>query len=383
MASFLSIRIIHFLALFGSLILANHVLVEGRVDRPSMLMKEQQLNIERQLKLLNKSPVKTMQTAWGDIYDCIEIHKQPALDHPLLKDHKIEMKEDSVSTNSQLISSMNQIDECPEGTVPIRRTTREDLIKANLLSNSGSNQYSAGVSYVTKPSETIYGASGTLNVWNPTVNQDQSSSVEIALQSGSGEQMSVIKFGWTVDPQLYGDNAARGFAYWTADGGKKTGCYNTLCRGFVQVHPKWVPNMPFSHTSKIDGTQVVFSAQITLDDAEGKWWLTIQRDIRIGYWPKSLFPAFAPGAVSVFWGGRVKSGINGTSPPMCSGQPINDTYPGRAGFINSLQYVDMNNQYRNPEKTEFIIDCPEHYNATYIQINSELHFGGSGGVNCK
>ncbi|KAI3847431.1 hypothetical protein MKW98_032757 [Papaver atlanticum] len=382
MASFLGLRIIHFLALLGNLILANHVLVEGRVDRSSMLMKEQQLNIERQLNLLNKSPVKTMHTAWGDIYDCIEIHKQPALDHPLLKDHKIEMQEDSVSTNS-LNSFINQVDECPKGTVPIRRTTREDLIRANLLSNSESNQYRAGVSYVTKLGETIYGASGVVNVWNPIVNQDQFSSAEITLQSGSGEQMSVIKYGWTVDPQLYGDNVTRSFVYWTADGGKKTGCYNTLCPGFVQVHPKWVPEMPFSHASKIDGTQVTFSAQITLDDAEGKWWLTIQRDIRIGYWPKALFPAFAPGAASVFWGGRVKSGIDGMSPPMCSGQPINDAYPAKAGFINSLQYVDMDNQYVNPEKIESIIDCPEHYNAKYFQGNSDLHFGGSGGANCK
>ncbi|KAI3874280.1 hypothetical protein MKW92_045176 [Papaver armeniacum] len=375
MASFLGLKIVHFLTLLGSLlILANHVtivLVEGRVDRASMLMKEQQLNVERQLNLLSKSPIKTMHTAWGDTYDCIEIHKQPALDHPLLKDHKIEIKEEFVST-TPLKSWMNQVDGCPKGTVPIRRTTGKDLIRTNLLSDTQSKQYRAGVSYQTKLDETIYGASGAINVWNPRVNQDQFSSAEIALQAGSGEQINVIKFGWTVDPQLYGDNVTRSFAYWTADAGKKTGCYNTLCPGFVQVHPKWVPDMAFVQTSKIDSSQVVLGAQITLDDAEGKWWLTIQGDIRVGYWPTVLFTSFAPGATSVFWGGRVKSGTDGLSPPMSA----------EAGFVNSLQYIDMNNHPGKPEVTVSTVDC-EHYSAKYFPQNSDLYFGGSGGANCK
>ena len=28
-----------------------------------------------------------MQTKYGDIYDCVDFYKQPAFDHPLLKNH--------------------------------------------------------------------------------------------------------------------------------------------------------------------------------------------------------------------------------------------------------------------------------------------------------
>lgn len=31
------------------------------------------------------------QTRHGDIYDCVDIYKQPAFDHPWLKDHKIQV----------------------------------------------------------------------------------------------------------------------------------------------------------------------------------------------------------------------------------------------------------------------------------------------------
>jgi hypothetical protein len=32
------------------------------------------------------------QTEEGDVFDCIDIHKQPAFDHPLLKNHSIQVK---------------------------------------------------------------------------------------------------------------------------------------------------------------------------------------------------------------------------------------------------------------------------------------------------
>ncbi|XP_026459879.1 uncharacterized protein LOC113360599 [Papaver somniferum] len=288
-------------------------------------------------------------------------------------------------------------------TVHIHRTIREDLIRAKLLFNAAGNQYKAGVSYETKLDDTIYGATGEVNVWNPYVHQDQFSSAEIALQSGSGEQINVIKFGWTVNSQLYGDNVTRGFAYWTNDGGSKTGCYNTLCRGFVQVHSKYTPDMPFIETSKVGGVQVIFNAQIAVvsnpktapgnqaeedacdvmvrDNVEGKWWLTLQNNIRIGYWPKLLFPAFSPVVASIFWGGRVKSGVDGMSPPMCSGQPIENHFVD-AGYIGFLQYADVNNFYKKPVKTESIIDCSEHYTAAYYPDLNNVFFGGSGGANC-
>ncbi|MCL7031977.1 hypothetical protein MKW94_003669 [Papaver nudicaule] len=391
MASFLDLKVVHFVALLGSLILSYHVssiLVEGRVDMASMLTKQEELSIESQLSILNKHPIKTMHSSWGDTYDCIEFHKQPTFDHPLLKDHKFEMEEESadfVSTGS-LKTLMKAAGECPNGTVPIRRTTREDLIRTKLTSNGLGDEYRAGVSYDTKQGETIYGASGWINVWNPSVHQDQFSAAEIVLQSGSQDQANIIKSGWMHclygSPQLYGDYVTRGFTYSEGyDGLQKTGCYNTLCHGFIQTHSTITPDMPFTEISKIGGDQIYVTSQIILDKPEGKWWLTLQ-DIRIGYWPKELFPAFSPGVASVFWGGRVKSGQDGSSPPMCSGQPINEHFAD-AGFINLLQYIDLNNEPRKPENIKSIIECSKHYNAEYYPKHNILHFGGSGGTECN
>ncbi|KAK1308637.1 hypothetical protein QJS10_CPA09g01700 [Acorus calamus] len=51
----------------------------------------QESEIDRQLKLLNKPALKSIQTQYGDIFDCVDINKQPALDHPLLANHKIKV----------------------------------------------------------------------------------------------------------------------------------------------------------------------------------------------------------------------------------------------------------------------------------------------------
>ncbi|KAI3893541.1 hypothetical protein MKW92_006012 [Papaver armeniacum] len=117
----------------------------------------------------------------------------------------------------------------------------------------------------------------------------------------------------------------------------------------------------------------------------GKWWLIIQDNIRIGYWPGELFPAFAQGAAYIYWGGRVKSDKDGVSPPMGSGRPMDD-YGYNNAFIEYVLYVDNWNVRGAPAQIEYTIDCFEHYNARYYPSDSGhnfVHFGGTGGGNCK
>ncbi|KAG5593237.1 hypothetical protein H5410_043751 [Solanum commersonii] len=57
--------------------------VQGEIK----LSKLEDMEMEKQLKLLNKPVVKTIKTVYGDIYDCVDFYKQPAFDHPLLKNH--------------------------------------------------------------------------------------------------------------------------------------------------------------------------------------------------------------------------------------------------------------------------------------------------------
>ncbi|KAI3975008.1 hypothetical protein MKX01_005119, partial [Papaver californicum] len=211
----------------------------------------------------------------------------------------------------------------------------------------------AGVSYRAKGiGESIYGASGLFNIWTPSVTQDQSSSTEIALQSGFPEELNYV------NRELYGDIITRSFAYWTGDGGKNTGCYNTLCSGFFQVHDKYTLDIPITRHQ-------YFDLQL------GRCYLTLNDNNQIGYWPIELFSAFAPGATYIYWGGRVKAGKNGITPPM-----------GSAGFFQHHNYIDANNQPLQPEQIEYTVECHEHYDARYYPNDNILHFGGYGGGHC-
>ncbi|XP_044468941.1 uncharacterized protein LOC123198321 isoform X1 [Mangifera indica] len=70
---------------------ATVVGVAGR----KLLSREEDEEIERQLKVLNKLALKTikiLQTEHGDIIDCVDIYKQPSLDHPILKNLTIQME---------------------------------------------------------------------------------------------------------------------------------------------------------------------------------------------------------------------------------------------------------------------------------------------------
>ncbi|KFK22377.1 hypothetical protein AALP_AAs43660U000100, partial [Arabis alpina] len=62
--------------------LALIVSSESRITIP--LEEEEE---ERLLNHINKPAIKSFQTVHGNILDCIDINKQRAFDHPLLKNH--------------------------------------------------------------------------------------------------------------------------------------------------------------------------------------------------------------------------------------------------------------------------------------------------------
>ncbi|KAJ8622111.1 hypothetical protein MRB53_030640 [Persea americana] len=74
----------------------------------------------------------------GDIIDCVDIYKQPALDNPLLKNHTIQMIPNYVKGKTKESSSQflqiqllwKKCGTCPEGTVPIRRMLEGDLLRS-------------------------------------------------------------------------------------------------------------------------------------------------------------------------------------------------------------------------------------------------------------
>ncbi|MCL7044545.1 hypothetical protein MKW94_001576 [Papaver nudicaule] len=387
MAPFSGLKIGRIIPLVVGLFLAYHVVmqVEGGSAATSVrLTEEEELELERQLNILNKPPVKTLHTRRGVIYDCIEFHKQPAFDHPLLKNHTI-LKKDATTPATVHTTLTSEIEGCPKGTVPIRRTTKEDLIRAKYLSAPsnapGDHEYRAGISLQIQ-GERFFGTHGIANVWQPTVNPDQFTAAETAIRAGHIEEANEIRFGWMVYPGLYGDNLTSMYGYWTGDGSHQTGCYNTLCPGFVQVDPKYPIDLYFENISVAGGAQFGLHLEISMERETGDWWLTLEEKIKIGYWPSNLFKLLGLGADYIYWGGRVKSGKDGITPVMASGN-LPDRWPDTTGYYAELQYKKNDDTMRIPgNEVQFIVDCKGSYNALWDNEHTILHFGGPGGGTC-
>ncbi|KAG9153313.1 hypothetical protein Leryth_018039 [Lithospermum erythrorhizon] len=254
-----------FLAILVPLFLINHFfmfeksLASPTVNNPNLnytkydhvLSYVRLSRIQKHLTKINKSPVFTIESPDGDIIDCVHKRKQPALDHPLLKNHTIqlvgpkmpkmmkmgttqEMRDNSNNnssgprprdvTVSQIWHKKGQ--RCPKGTVPIRRSMVKDVVRAKSLYDYGKkkhgmlqlktridapdivsgNGHEHAIAYIGT-SEEIYGAKATINVWNPEVEKvNEFSLSQIWVLSGSfdGSDLNSIEAGWQVSPELYG-----------------------------------------------------------------------------------------------------------------------------------------------------------------------------------
>nr|XP_027187910.1 uncharacterized protein LOC113785505 [Cicer arietinum] len=238
------------------------------------------LKIEKQIKIINKSSVKSIHTKFGYIVDCIDINKQPAFDHPLLINHKLQRKpnfQNEIQNDSVMISSTNATfglakDQCPIETVPIKRTTKEDLIRGksffnNLIFDGNPNNHVASISLRTvNPTYFSYfGVSGTNSIYNVKVENDQSSSSVMWVRNG-------------VAPELYGDDETHLYALW-----------------MLEIDP------------------------ITKD-----WWMTSENE-NLRYFPASLFSNMTS-ADQVGWGGRATTTSGAPGPPMGSGYFPDDIF---------------------------------------------------------
>ncbi|XP_047171054.1 uncharacterized protein LOC124839324 [Vigna umbellata] len=205
---------------------------------------KEDLELEKQLKLINKPPIKTIHTKNGDIVDCIDIYKQLAFDHPLLKDHKLQRKPSFQKSSMKTLANKPNFNfekvQCPKGSIPIRRTTKEDLIREKqLLKNSILLQDMPGVHLaelaLSSNFSPYYGVRGRSSVYNPPITKGQMSLSHVWVQNGPISSNNKISFGWQVSIDLYGDNKTHLYASWTKDNFQKTGCYNVRCPGFVQT----------------------------------------------------------------------------------------------------------------------------------------------------
>nr|XP_009762435.1 PREDICTED: uncharacterized protein LOC104214471 [Nicotiana sylvestris] len=202
--------------------------VQGEIK----LSELEDLELEKQLKLLNKPATKTIKTKYGDTYDCVDFYKQSAFDHPLLKNHNFhpQMKPTLTRTlHNSDISAANKLSSiwlkkkgCPFGTVPIRRVTKNDLIRhkhipppeniieaqlTNINNNSepkrsyiSSHGYKRAIAQIpNNPNNKFAGAGMTANIYNPHVEGQQHSAVRLKIFKG----YDVLQVGWRVSLTCY------------------------------------------------------------------------------------------------------------------------------------------------------------------------------------
>ncbi|OIW08126.1 hypothetical protein TanjilG_06669 [Lupinus angustifolius] len=315
----------------------DYCTVDGKIT--SISRDHEDLELERQLKLINKPPLKTIQ-ADGYIVDCIDINKQPAFDNPLLKNHKIQLKPsfEVTNTNSTRLSSIGfEEDLCPKGTVPIRRTTKDDLIRTKQLS---------------------YMNVGILNKDIP---------------------------GRHVHPKVFGDGKTYFFTRW-ADKSKNKGCTNLLCPGFVQVEPSFHLGKPVADTSTYNGKQFEMMVDISHDPETNNWWVRLNNR-NLGYYPGILFSNLAFANLGG-WTGMTSTPAGIPSPPMGSGHfPDNNLY--RSCFIRQMNFQTDTRKHLGPINYEYAVassDSPNCFGVQYEGWNDDIQgyamiFGGPGG-NC-
>ncbi|XP_058744796.1 protein neprosin-like [Vicia villosa] len=300
--------------------------------------------------------------------------------------HKLQKKPSFLNRRKNSSNSLGfHIDQCPIGTIPIRRTTSDDLFRGKLYLDNILSKEIPGkhVAEVTLVPGTYYGVGATSSVYSIKVEKGQSSAAVIWVKGGSSDNTNYIGVGWHVAPELYNDDGTHFYVVWTADNFKKTGCYNLQCPGFVQTSSDSQLGGRFDKTSTQNGEMIQIEISIYQDPKTKNWWI-YNTNKMLGYFPSSIVPNLAS-AVEVGWTGQTRAPVNARSPPMGSG-----SYPDRnivhASYFTHISYQDgsRTNQEPSKESTRIFSDAPNCYRAEYYgdegsEYGHVIQFGGPGG----
>ncbi|WCJ26225.1 hypothetical protein M5689_008058 [Euphorbia peplus] len=372
-----------------------------------MLSREEDLELEKELQRLTKPAIETIQTAYGDIYDCVDFYQQPAFDNPLLMNHSFhpEMRPTSYPNGRSLVKNSTSTygsnklwangKSCPTGSVPIRRITKDDLMKAKTagelyasklnIQNAERPGFYFGVVHTQhdQPNKLkYYGAGMISSLYNPKLNAtSQYSSSQLKIQNG---QENII-VGWTVHPGVYPDSQTRFFIYTNA---KDKHCFNNFCDLFIQVRADIPLDFVFKDISQIGVSTHFESFFIYRDVANGNWFLEIsfdsEKNVIVGWWPSKVFTGLANFGSYIEWGGEVYTPDHIPGPQMGSGQfaTLSTRYVGSCANLKTIneanQIVDALNLVPLEYQDEFYFVK----DAGYVRSDFQhlMFYGGRGGV---
>ncbi|EOA32466.1 hypothetical protein CARUB_v10015743mg [Capsella rubella] len=378
--------------------------------------------VNRLLKKLNKPYVKSIKSPNGDIIDCVHMKNHPIYDNPLFKNHTIQMRPNfypkgwtnkySNNKKQNMVAQLWTINGiCPKNSIPIRRTRKEDILRAKSIEEYGkkdpndflhhkpinqprraneTHEYAIIRVVANSPHAKFHGAQSYINVWRPFVQEEKEFSLaQVWVAAGSySTQLNTIEAGWQVCYGLYGDHQPHYFIYWTADSYVRTGCYNNIgCTGFVNINQAFALGSPIPQVSAFGGLQVDLLVSIWKDPSTGNWWLKFGPHLYVGYWPSTLFNHLQNGGTEVHWGGEIinlKNYSRHTSTVMGSGLFAEEGFK-KASYIKNIEVLDENNIVRQPVDVYSAVTDGSCYSLRFGTNHSmwKTHFfyGGPGGNN--
>ncbi|KAG7532435.1 Neprosin activation peptide [Arabidopsis thaliana x Arabidopsis arenosa] len=340
-------------------------------------------------------------------YECVDIYKQPSLQHSKLKNHRIQMRPSdevlamlSGDTSAENLSDDEMVAEfdipeegCPQGQVPIHKPRNLNHTEKPFQPINGYGTVGQHAAIMKKIDAIPWrGASAWISIYQPKLrNKEQFSMALIWLNTENQGERTSAQFGWAVIPELYGDYRTRLTAYWSPDK-LENGCYNTKCKGFVQIDRRIFLGAGFSKTSVVGGTQFKAFFSINQDPKTKNLLLTVGK-IYIGYWPEELLPYFFNGAEAVIYGGFTNAPseniqlFNIVSPPMGNGnKPLDEEVDLKhTCYMHSLKYVtpDYKSVDIDSNKVTEVADAGKCYDVIYFdklgQYGQAFTFGGPGG----
>ncbi|XP_028791302.1 uncharacterized protein LOC114747178 [Neltuma alba] len=367
----------------------------------------EQLEVRKLLKKLNEPAIKSIKSHDGDIIDCVHILNQPAFDHPKLKNHKIQVRPTFLPkgrrlTESKPIAQMwHHSGSCPERTVPIRRTTKEDILRPSGSFQQHGKKDNKSIPNLETPRRIV--RKGVRRDWNffseggrrvlqeekfDTVHSKETGPHLLLLFFGldwfnDTDNAESIEAGWQIHPMLYGDDKPRLFAYWTSDSYEHTGCYNLKCPGFVQVSNTVLMGATLQPLSDDGGSQYGISILIWKDPRSGNWWMRFG-DTDVGYWPASMFDRLSESVSIIQWGGEVmnkKSEGKHTTTEMGSGYFARAGF-GRASFFKDISIVNEENYFVTPKYFSTFAGKPMCYDIVLSDYSDDwganFYYGGPG-----
>ncbi|KQJ98229.1 hypothetical protein BRADI_3g35614v3, partial [Brachypodium distachyon] len=368
--------------------------VRTMVSRNSVLSQDD-FTLEAELKMLNKPYVKSFKDNYGVVFDCVDIHKQPAFDHPLLKNHKLQIPPSS-SAGTGLGLPTTSGESCPYGTVPIRRTLKEDLVRRRASSqvmkpqteytSTIEGQHFAQVLFDSEKGSLFVDVKADIDVYPLVIPPGQKSTAQILVVDRRPSSATVVQAGWHIDSQHEGDNQPRFMVYWTADGYQKTGCLNYECPGFVVTSQATTPGMALpvgKITLKIlrviHDIHHISLNNFIFDFQTGNWNVYLNGEM-VGYFPGAIVNGM-DGSTQIQMGGTVYSTPGeGKSPPMGNGILAADTNAAAkftwvvmrgSKTINYMVAKDIDSSIYDAVVTSASEDGPQGFAFVY---------GGPGGV---